>query len=310
MTDVTEKTSEKILLKPNSLWQKTMEVTTLARQTGALKSIETEYNFIEQDGIAFLVRSLTNVIRKEQAKKEQEKQEKKTGQYIDPFLPYEKDLFVSNITPTHLCLLNKFNVVDHHLLIVTRDFEEQNNLLNLQDFIALWACLQEIDGLAFYNGGELAGASQKHKHLQIVPLPFFPNLEVLPITPAINRVKFSNALGKIPIFPFKNAIAKLDVTTFDNPLMAATAMLDCYYCLLEKVGFILKPNQLEQPGAYNFLATRKWMLIIPRSQESFQGISVNSLGFAGSLFVKNKAAFDLLKDFSPIKLLSEVAVVK
>jgi sulfate adenylyltransferase (ADP) / ATP adenylyltransferase len=308
MTDEIESSWDKVLLQPNSLWTKTVEVTKSARQTGALKSIETEYNFIEQDGIAFLVRSLANVIRKEKAKKKQAEKEKKTGKLFNPFLPYERDLFVSDITPTHLCLLNKFNVVDRHLLLITRDFEEQNNLLTLNDFIALWICLQEIDGLAFYNGGELAGASQRHKHLQLVPLPFVPDTEYLPITPAIDRVRFSNSLGTIPCFPFQNAIASIDLTSFDNPLVAAQSMHNCYYSLLEKVGFILEKDRVQQPGAYNFLATRKWMLIVPRSQESYHKISVNSLGFAGSLFVKNQASFDLLKELTPMKLLSKVAV--
>ena len=56
---------------------------------------------------------------------------------------------------------------------MTRAFEEQTDLLNLEDFAALWFCLQEIDGLAFFNGGKIAGASQRHKHLQLIPLPFF-----------------------------------------------------------------------------------------------------------------------------------------
>lgn len=300
--------SEKLLLEPNTLWQKTIEVTQSARQTGALKSIETEYHVIERSGIAFLVRSLGNVVRKERAKKEQQEKERKIGKYFDPFLPYEADLFVSDINKTHLCLLNKFNVVDNHLLIVTREFEEQTNLLNVNDFIALWACMKEIDGLAFFNGGEAAGSSQRHKHLQLVPLPFLPNTEYLPIAPAISKVKFSNSLGTIPSFPFVNAIAKIDLSSFDKPLTAATAMLDCYHTLLEKVGFTLNKNSQQQPGYYNFLATKNWMLIIPRIKESSHGISVNSLGFAGSLFVKNKASLELLKEISPIQLLSEVAI--
>lgn len=308
MTDEIEKPSEKLLLKPNTLWQKTIEVTRSARQIGALKSIETEYHIIEQEDITFLVRSVANVVRKEKAKKAQQKKEKKSGKYFDPFLPYEADLFVSDITKTHLCLLNKFNVVDNHLLIVTRDFEEQTNLLNINDFIALWACMREIDGLAFFNGGEIAGSSQRHKHLQLVPLPFIPNTEFLPLAPAISKVKFTNSLGTIPSFPFVNAIAKLDLISFDNPLTAATAMLDCYHTLLEKVGFTLDKNSQKQPGFYNFLATRNWMLIIPRIKESSHGISVNSLGFAGSLFVKNQASLELLKELTPIQLLSEVAV--
>ena len=308
MTDGIEQSCNKLLLKPDTLLQKTIQVTNSARQTGALKSIETEHHFIEQNDIAFLVRSLANVIRKEKAKQEQEKKEKETGKYFNPFLPYEKDLFVSDISSTHLCLLNKFNVVERHLLIVTRDFEEQSNLLNFNDFMALWICMREIDGLAFYNGGKEAGASQRHKHLQLVPLPFLPNIEWLPIAPAIKQVQFNNSLGRIPSFPFKNAIARIDLNSFDHPVTAAKAMLDCYYTLLETVGFIVDTNKVQQPGAYNLLATRKWMLIVPRIQDAGYGISVNSLGFAGSLFVKDRASFELLKDLTPIKLLSEVAV--
>lgn len=310
MTDEIEKplASEKLLLEPNTLWQKTIEVTQSARQIGSLKSIETEYHVIEQSGIAFLVRSLANVVRKEKARKEQQKKEQKIGKYFDPFLPYEADLFVSDINKTHLCLLNKFNVVDNHLLIVTREFEEQTSLLNINDFIALWACMREIDGLAFFNGGEIAGSSQRHKHLQLVPLPFLPNTKFLPIAPVISKVKFSNSLGTIPSFPFVNAIAKIDLNSFDRPSTAATAMLDCYYTLLKEVGFTLDKNSQKQPGFYNLLATRNWMLIIPRIQESSHGISVNSLGFAGSLFVKSKASLELLKEISPIQLLSDVAI--
>lgn len=308
MTDEIEKFSDKLLLEPNTLWQKTIEVTKSARQTGALKSIETEYQIVEQDDINFLVRSLANVVRKEKAIKEQKKKENKTGKYFDPFLPYEADLFVSDLTKTHLCLLNKFNVVNNHLLIVTRNFEEQTNLLNINDFIALWACIREIDGLAFFNGGEIAGASQRHKHLQLVPLPFIPDTKFLPIAPAIDRVQFTNSLGSIPGFPFKNAIAKIDLISYDNPLSAATAMLDCYHTLLEEVGFTLERNCQKQPGSYNFLATKNWLLIIPRDRESSHGISVNSLGFAGSLFVKNQNSLELLKKLSPIQLLSDVAI--
>lgn len=310
MTDEIEKPLDKLLLKPNTLWHKTIEVTSSARQSGALKSIETEYHIIEQSEIAFLVRSLANVVRKERAIKEQQKKEKKSGKYFDPFLPYETDLFVSDLTKSHLCLLNKFNVVNNHLLIVTRDFELQTDLLNINDFIALWACMREIDGLAFFNGGETAGASQRHKHLQLVPLPFISNIEFLPIAPAINKVNFSNSLGTIPSFPFKNAIAKFDLTSFDNPVTAASAMLDCYYSLLKNVGFTLDKNSNKQPGSYNFLATKNWMLVIPRTQESCYGISINSLGFAGSLFVKSQDALKFLKEITPIKLLSQVAVTE
>ncbi|MDJ0746467.1 MAG: phosphorylase [Xenococcaceae cyanobacterium MO_167.B27] len=302
--------SEKLLLKPGTLWERLTQQTEYARQTGALQSIVTDFQFIQQDDIAFLVRSVSNLARKQKAQKQQKQKEIKTGKYFDPFLPYEEDLFVSDISPTHLCLLNKFNVVEHHLLIVTRAFEEQDELLNIKDFVALWACMQEIDGLAFYNGGKIAGASQRHKHLQLVPLPFIPNTDIVPIQPAIDQVVFTNSVGTIPSFPFLHAIARIQIPKLDSPLAAAKVMLDCYYSLLETVGLSIDPHNSLQLGAYNLLATRNWMLLVPRKQEAFASISINSLGFAGSLFVRDRTSLELLQELSPMAILNGVSVTK
>jgi ATP adenylyltransferase len=291
-----------------NLAKRVLQQTEYARETGALQSIETDYHFIEQEGIPFIVRTLTNLIRKEKDKQQQLAKEVKTGKIVDPFLPYEADLFVCDISPTHLCLLNKFNVVENHLLIVTRAFEEQDDLLNLNDFAALWTCMQQMDGLAFYNGGKAAGASQRHKHLQLVPLPFVPDTPYLPIQKAIDNAVYDNEIGTIPSFAFRHAIAQLDIDT-DNPLLAAKIMFDLYYDLLEAVNLrIIDPPQ--QPGAYNFLATKNWMSIIPRSQESFRSISVNSLGFAGSLFVRDAQALELLQEITPIAMLQQVGFTR
>ncbi|HHP7231341.1 MAG TPA: phosphorylase [Xenococcaceae cyanobacterium] len=307
MAEKISNTSEKLLFKPGTLGEKLSQQTEYARKTGALQSIATDYHFIQQEDIAFLVRTVANLAKKEQAKQQQKQKETNTGKYFDPFLPYETDLFVSDISPTHLCLLNKFNVVDHHLLIVTRAFEEQDKLLDLDDFVALWVCMREIEGLAFYNGGKIAGASQRHKHLQLVPLSFVPDQDFLPIQPAINQVKFTNSLGIIPHFAFRHAIAKIKTTDRDNPVAAAQQMLDCYYCLLEAVGLSLDPEQTLQPGAYNLLVTRHWMLLVPRFQEAFASISINSLGFAGSMFVRDRASLELLKELRPMTVLRGVS---
>ena len=158
---------DKILLKPGTLWTSVKERTEYALQCGALLSIPTEFEFVEQDGVRFLVRILSNLNRKKAAKDKQEKQSATSGEEFNPFLPYEEDLFVADISDTHVCILNKFNVVDYHLLIITRGFEEQESLLTLEDFTAMWVCLADFDGLAFYNSSKTAGASQRHKHLQL-----------------------------------------------------------------------------------------------------------------------------------------------
>ncbi len=307
MEESAAKTNADFMLQPDTLWSKTAQKTKLARECGALESIETEYHIIQQDDISFVVRTLANIARKEKAQKQQKQQENKTGKRIDPFLPYEPDLFVGDISQTHICLLNKFNVVDNHLLIVTRAFKEQTDLLNLQDFNALWFCMQEIDGLAFFNGGKAAGASQRHKHLQLIPLPFLANVVHLPLEKAIAKIDFKNSLGTVASFPFRHAIASLDLSPHDSPTKAAQIMLKQYYNLLNQVGLDIDSQANKQPGAYNFLATRNWMLVVPRSQESYQNIPINSLGFAGSLFVRDRASLELLKELTPLKLLSNVA---
>ncbi|NJK55725.1 MAG: phosphorylase [Pleurocapsa sp. SU_5_0] len=309
MEESVNQPTARFLLQPGTLLSKTTEQTEFARQCGALKSIETEYHLIQQQDISFVVRTLSNLTRKEQASKKQHQQEHKTGQKIDPFLPYENDLFVGDLSCSHICLLNKFNVVNNHLLIVTRNFESQTDLLNLEDFRALWRCLKEIDGLAFFNGGKTAGASQSHKHLQLIPLPFLPNVMHQPLEEAIAKITFKNSLGKLDSFAFRHGIAALNISKQHSDQVAVEIMLQKYHALLDYVGFEISPQTQQQPGAYNFLATREWMMIVPRSRESFRNIPINSLGFAGSLFVRDRSDLELLQELTPLQLLTKVAIV-
>lgn len=296
---------DKQKLESGTLWNSTIQQTEHAIKCGALLSIPTEYEFVEQDGIRFLVRILSNLQRKDEAKKKQDQKNTTSGKEFNPFLPYEEDLFVADISNTHLCLLNKFNIIDHHLLIVTRAFEEQESFLTVPDFEAMWACLAEIDGLVFYNSGKMAGASQRHKHLQLVPLPLVPNEAKIPIQPAMASANFQDGIGKISQFPFNHAIAKLDTTWIQSPSDAAQATLACYDNLLRAVG--LAGEDPIQPGfPYNLLATREWIMIVPRSQEDFQSIPVNSLGFAGAMLVRNEAQLQLLQDIGPMSILKGV----
>lgn len=49
---------------------------------------------------------------------------------------------MTHLSESHTLLLNKFNIVPHHVLVVTRDFQQQTDLLKLGDFEATWAVLQ------------------------------------------------------------------------------------------------------------------------------------------------------------------------
>lgn len=287
-----------------------MERSDRALECGALLSIPTEHEFIEQNGVRFLVRILSNLIRKDKAIKKLDEQTSSGDRTFNPFLPYENDLFVADISNTHVCILNKFNVVDHHALIVTRAFEAQDTWLTLQDFAAMWACLAEFDGLVFYNAGKTAGASQQHKHLQIVPLPFIPSEVQIPISSLIPSATFQDSIGMIAQLPFVHALARLDDIGEKSPLHAAETTLKCYRKLLQAINLQddERCSRDRQSGAYNLLATREWMLLVARSRESFESISVNALGFAGALLVRDRQQMQILKDCGPMTLLQQVAV--
>lgn len=289
------------MLESNTLWQTVKQQTAYAQNCGALKSIPTKYELINDEEINFLVRIVNNIERKDSAKKEQ----KKLGEDFNPFLPYEKDLFVTDISETHVCLLNKFNVVDYHLLIITHEFEQQETLLNLNDFAALWSCLLQIDGLGFYNNGKIAGASQRHKHLQLVPFPLISELPKTPIDKVIKTANYQDNIGKISCFNFEHGIVKIDFQGNKNSLELAQQSLENYHHLLEHLNITI--NSEEKPEPYNLLVTKEWMMMIPRSQPKYESISVNSLGFAGALLVKNEEQMKILKEVKPLTILEKVA---
>ncbi|WP_224249947.1 ATP adenylyltransferase family protein [Hyalangium gracile] len=262
-----------------TLWRTVVERTARALASGALVPIHTEVEVIQDEGVPFLVRVVSNLERK--ARAVQPPSDGKPPK--NPFIPpYEEDLFVSLVPPAHACLLNKFNVFDHHALLVTQAYEEQDSLLTLADFEALLACMAEFDSLAFYNGGRLAGASQPHKHLQLVPVPLAAAGLRTPMDEAIarGRLPFRHALGPAPQ---------------DADQAHAT-----YLRLLREVG-------CEQAGTpYNLLATREWTLVVPRTQETFDSISLNALAFAGSLLVKNREQLERVRAVGPMALLRAV----
>ncbi|NET50188.1 MAG: phosphorylase, partial [Merismopedia sp. SIO2A8] len=263
--------------QPKTLLEQAYQQSAHALRCGALQSIATDYKFVEQGGVRFLVRILTNLVRKEQANLQQ----KAKGKDFNPFLPYEDDLFVANLSSTHLCLLNKFNVVDHHLLIVTREFEHQENWLNYNDFAALWTGLKEIDGLAFFNGGKTAGASQTHKHLQLIPMPLAPEGEAIPIE-AILPYTAPDRPEHLAQLPFANGFMVLDLSPMMSPDEAATLLWKSYCSLLKLLAISMNTEDTRASHPYNLLVTRRWMLLVPRKQEHTHSISINSLGFAGS----------------------------
>jgi ATP adenylyltransferase len=288
-------------LEPGTLWPLLLERTANARQCGAIHSIPTTSETIEHGGIAFHMRIVTPLEKKQAAQAAQ------LG--ANPFLPYDPELLVAEISPTHVALLNKFNVVDHHLLIVTRAFEDQQTLLTREDCEALLTCLVEIDGLGFYNAGPAAGASQPHKHLQLIPLPAATGPR-LPIEPLLRSVRMAGVTGIAPGLPFLHACALMNPEWLDPRQDGAALLVDCYHSLLQatRLSIRLEAGKPVASAPYNLLVTRHWLLLVPRSEECFEGISINALGFAGALLVRNEAQLAMLRKQGPMTALQRVSL--
>ena len=259
-------------------------------------------------GVDFQVRIVSSLARKDADKILLAKSSDRKNEKPNPFLPYEKEMFVADISNTHLCLLNKFNVINHHLLIVTRGFEHQERLLTVRDFEAIWRCMTEFDGLAFYNGGKIAGASQDHKHLQLIPLPMAQTGHPVPMESLMDRQQ--KTPGIIPGLPFVHAFKRFSSMKDIPHDMAAQALFQMYRLMLQQMGMnpFTEREETLQSRPYNLLFTREWMLLVPRSKEFFESISVNSLGFAGALLARNPEEMDLIQTKGGMGVLKHTAV--
>jgi len=153
-----------VSIAPGSLFSRIEEQTRVGEREGALLTIATTERIVEAEGVPFVVRCVDSLARKDRARRKQPAR-------ANPFLPTEPALTLGTAPTGHVAVLNKFNVLEHHLLLVTPAFRHQEELLAPADFLAFWWANGELPSLGFYNGGEAAGASQPHKHLQIAPLP-------------------------------------------------------------------------------------------------------------------------------------------
>lgn len=256
------------------LWQQLVAVAARAQQNGDLVSIPNEFEVVHDHEIPFVIRYAPQLVDKIRATKKPSQR--------NPFLPPEPNLCVSAIGSEHQLVLNKFNVLEHHGLLITNEFIEQTDQLRLSDFQAVEMLLRTKDSLVFYNGGKNAGASQPHRHFQWVPRDF--GAGELPVQVAIDACRHHECAQ---IFPFEHRL-------FWLPDYRGETLWDAWL----KLEYAWR--------SYNLLVTREWMLVVPRSAESVDGISMNCLAFAGGLLATNAEQFEWIKTQGPINLLQQV----
>lgn len=226
---------------------------------------------------------------------------RQSGPKPNPFLPWDQRLEVSAVGKSHALILNKYPVQLGHMLLVTRSWAAQTDWLQPDD----WAAISHVDavttGLWFFNSGPDAGASQPHRHVQLLPRKTNEA-----ICPRANW--FQNAISAECNHNPTSAVAQATrIIRRDPHHPRQSEHLWSLYQSLSQQLELGEPSSESKPRApYNLLLTSNWMAMVRRRCDGTHGFSVNALGFAGYLLSTERSDLSWLQRNGPEALLNTV----
>ncbi len=279
--------------RPERYWRGALAVSERALEAGALVPLATAV--VEQPSLApFQLRRLLSRTPKHL---------RAGGPKPNPFLPWEPSLEVARPRPGHVLLLNKFPVQAGHVLLITDHWAPQAGWLDAHDWAATATVARDTGGLWFFNSCAAAGASQPHRHLQL--LPRAAGQPSCPLAPTFLAALAAGDRGggrglaegfswAYRLSPRQDAVAHSDLASLYTEHMGALGLGD--------------PGRDRQPRhPYNLLFDDQWFLTVRRCREHAAGFSINALGFAGCLLQTERSDLAWLERHGPWALLQAVA---
>ena len=256
----------------HELPNRSLAVQRSALQSGALIPLKTE--LISGPDERFQLRRLVSATPKHLAK---------AGPKPNPFRPWDQRLEVASL-PEHVVLLNNYPVQAGHLLVITKHWQ------------ALTAVWTEQPGFWFFNSSAAAGASQPHRHLQL--LPRAADQPPCPLDAEIEAL----AKGQTPTQTWQKSVAARALKS-----SSADELQACYRELATalEIGSATTEHLPQHP--YNLLLCKKWMVMVRRQKESHAGFSVNALGFAGYMLATDESDMSWLTSAGGDALLDQVS---
>lgn len=219
---------------------------------------------------------------------------------FNPFLPPDPTLTIGKLGDYHHAILNKFPVCERHLVIPRVEYADQRTPLQYEDFLALTLLLTEYGGLGFFNGGPKAGASQHHLHVQW--LPDAPNnASVLPFIRDLDP-DLEGQTQQHRHWDFPHAFVYIEPST--DPYEYARDLYQCYQQVCQQLQLQVCNQGFMPP--LNLLIQEGWLLIVPRSQNHINNISLNALSFAGVIYVRELEHIQYVKDKGVLQVLAAV----
>ena len=220
------------------------------------------------------------------------------GPKPNPFLPWDPALEVQGLGEEHVLILNKFPVQWGHMLLITQQWQPQAGWLSPSDWQALAHVEADTSGLWFFNSCAAAGASQPHRHLQL--LPRRQDERSCPLAD-LCRDQLAGASWR---WPWSYRLSRRRSTGTGD----AAAELQRLY--LQQAADLNLGGPSQQPAPlhpYNLLLDRDWFMTIRRTREHAAGFSINALGFAGCLLLTEESDQAWLETHGPLALLQAVA---
>jgi ATP adenylyltransferase len=274
------------------LWTQAVACSQQALDSGALVPLATQ--LLADSGFdPFLVRRLVSRTPKHLGR---------SGPRPNPFLPWDPRLQVEQLGCSHLLLLNKYPVQPAHVLLITQQWQPQSGWLAMADWEAVSHIQGDTDGLWFFNSHAASGASQPHRHLQL--LPRSADQQSCPLAPLL----IDQLEGRAPSWPWSYRLSRRQHGHAHASGTDRAAELQQLYHLHARELEVGDPAVERQPRhAYNLLFDDHWFLSVRRETEHCAGFSLNGLGFAGYLLATPSSDLQWLQQHGPWQLLRQVA---
>jgi ATP adenylyltransferase len=207
-------------------------------------------------------------------------------------------------------VLNKFAIVPEHFILATAAFAPQTGLLAADDLAATMACITAYkcagaELFAFFNSGDHSGASQPHRHIQLLPVQRMRDgLDSHEWSVLADRAPELN--GRLPFRIFARAVDEHMTAGHLRDVYLELYREACTACGIEDVkeGHDGVTDQ-QASISYNLAMTSRVMVLCPRlaegaplrnaNGEEVGKLALNGTVLAGTALVKSEADWDTLR---------------
>jgi ATP adenylyltransferase/5',5'''-P-1,P-4-tetraphosphate phosphorylase II len=207
------------------------------------------------------------------------------------FCPDER-LNIVQLNHTHQLALNLFCVDRPQLLMLTLDsYKRQHETLDLDDMKVMLEVLRLFPSFyVLFNCGEQGGCSRVHKHMQGLRGP--PH--------AFRHIMYDDAE-----LPYKH-FARYFIKGFKN-----TSAADVFTVYLDEIDACRRAMKLtwRDPCPHNVVMWMDTLIVIPRRKGSYNGVSANTAGMLGSVWVSSMDEMQEWKSIGCSKVLTELGYI-